>query len=119
MKKLVRMVCFAALVAGCNSSDGSEGTSGALTAPANLKAVTVDGKPHLTWTDAMNEESYMIERMDHAASTDWVVVKGAEDLVPDSTQYHDASAESSKTYMYRVMAMKGNESKLSNEVTWP
>jgi hypothetical protein len=112
------MVLALAGVAGCSSDDGDD-SKAALTAPTNLKASTVSGKPHLTWTDAANEESYMIERMDHGAGGDWEPLKGAEELVPNTTQYHDASADASKTYMYRVMAMKGSESKLSNEVTWP
>jgi endo-1,4-beta-D-glucanase Y len=106
-----------AFVVACGGGDSD--SSGDLTAPTNLKATTVEGKPHLTWTDAMNEESYMIERMDHAVSPDWVPVKGAEELVPNSVQYHDATADSAKSYMYRVMAMKGDQSKLSNEVSWP
>lgn len=112
------MVVALAGFAGCGGDDGDDSKS-ALTAPTNLKASTVGGKPHLTWTDAEGEESYMIERMDHGAGGDWETLEGAEELVPNTTQYHDASAEASKTYMYRVMAMKGSESKLSNEVTWP
>jgi hypothetical protein len=106
-----------ALSAGCSSDDDDSKT--ALTAPTNLKASTVTGKPHLTWSDAENEESYMIERMDHSAGGDWAPLEGAEELVPNTTQYHDASADGANTYMYRVMAMKGSASKLSNEVTWP
>ena len=109
-----------ALAAGCSSDDDDGGESGAaLTAPTDLKASTVGGKPHLTWKDSENEESYMIERMDHGAGSDWETLKGAEELVPNTTQYHDSSADASKTYMYRVMAMKGDASKLSNEVSWP
>ena len=107
-----------AFTVACGGSDG-DASNLALTAPTNLKATTVEGKPHLTWTDAKNEESYMIERMDHAVSLDWVALKGAEDLVPNSVQYHDASADPTKSYMYRVMAMKGDKSTLSNEITWP
>jgi hypothetical protein len=116
---LVSSVVALALVGGCSGDDDGDDSKAALTAPRSLKASTVDGKPHLTWTDAENEESYMIERMDHGAGSDWVTVAGAEDLVPNTTQYHDTTADASKGYMYRVMAMKGNESKLSNEVSWP
>ena len=112
------LVVVLAVFGGCSSDDGDD-SNGALTAPTNLKASTVDGKPHLTWTDAENEESYMIERMDHGAGSEWETLKGAEELVLNTTQYHDSSADASKTYMYRVMAMKGSDSKFSNEVTWP
>ena len=108
-----------ALTNGCGGGNDSSDSNSALTAPTNLKATTVEGKPHLTWTDAMNEESYMIERMDHAVSPDWVAVKGAEDLVPNTVQYHDTTADPAKSYMYRVMAMKGDKSALSNEISWP
>ena len=108
-----------ALAAGCSSDDDGGDSGSALTAPTDLKASTVGGKPHLTWKDSENEESYMIERMDHGAGSDWAPLKGAEELVPNTTQYHDSSADASKTYMYRVMAMKGDASKLSNEVSWP
>lgn len=107
------------LSAGCGDDGGDESGTSALTAPSNLKAATVDGKPHLTWTDGSGEEHYMIERMDHAASTDWAVVKDADNLVPNSNQFHDASAQAGKTYMYRVVAMKGDTRAVSNEVTWP
>lgn len=109
-----------ALASSCSSDDDDGDDSGAaLTAPADLKASTVGGKPHLTWKDSENEESYMIERMDHSAGSDWETLEGAEELVPNTTQYHDSSADTSKTYMYRVMAMKDDASKLSNEVSWP
>ena len=109
-----------ALAAGCSSDKDDGDDSGAtLTAPADLKASTVGGKPHLTWKDSENEESYMIERMDHSVGSDWETLEGAEELVPNTTQYHDSSADASRTYMYRVMAMKGDASKLSNEVSWP
>jgi hypothetical protein len=109
---------LSALSVGCGSDDGDDSKSG-LTAPSDLKASTVGGKPHLTWTDGENEDSYMIERMDHGAGSDWETLEGAEELVPNTTQYHDSSAVAGTTYMYRVMAMKGRDSKLSNEVTWP
>ena len=112
-----------ASVAACGDGGGDDddtgSSAGALTAPSALKATTVDGKPHLTWTDGQNEEHYMIERMDHAVSQEWVAVKGADNLVPNSAQFHDSSAESGKTYMYRVVAMKGASRAVSNEVTWP
>lgn len=101
--------------------DGSAGAAqtGAFTGPTGLKAATLDGKPHLTWTDGTGEDHYMIERMDHAASSDWVAVKDAEELVPNSNQFHDGSAVAGKSYMYRVVAMKAQVRKVSNEVTWP
>ena len=115
----IAVVLALALGAGCGD-DGGGNESGPLTAPTGLKVSTVDGKAHLTWTDALNEDSYMVERMDHSQSNpQWAVVKGAEELVPNTVQYHDASAEAGKTYMYRIMAMKGSEQALSNEVTWP
>lgn len=117
--KTVVALGFVAAAAACGGDDDGGG-SGGLTAPTGLKITTVDGKPHLTWTDAMNEESYMIERMDHSVSTtEWALVRGAENLVPNTVQYHDGTAEAGKTYMYRVMAMKGEEEALSNEVAWP
>lgn len=120
MNRFVWVVAASIALAGvgCSSDDGDDSKS-ALTAPTNLKASTVTGKPHLTWTDAENEESYMIERMDHSAGGEWKPLEGADELVPNTTQYHDASADVSKTYMYRVMAMKGSATKLSNEVSWP
>lgn len=113
---LAAVIAVAAVGVGC--SDDGEDSKSSLTAPTNLKASTMGGKPHLTWTDAENEDSYMIERMDHSAGSDWETLEGAEELVPNTTQYHDSTADASKTYMYRVMAMKGSASKLSNEVTW-
>lgn len=109
-------------ITACGGDDGPEdGTAGAeaLTAPTGLKAATMDGKPHLTWTDGAGEDHYMIERMDHAVSAEWVAVKDAEELVPGTNQFHDGSAQAGKTYMYRVVAMKGDVRKPSNEVTWP
>lgn len=112
-----------AAAAGCGGDDGGDdgesASTGSLTAPTNLKIATVDGKPHLTWTDGQNEEHYMIERMNHAASSEFAPVKGAENLVTNSTQYHDTSAVPGTTYMYRVVAMKGSTRAESNEVTWP
>jgi hypothetical protein len=103
-----------------NQDGGSMSGGGALTAPTNLKVVTMDGKPHLTWTDGANEDHYMIERMDHSvSSTAWTVVMGADNLVPNSNVFHDGSAVAGKTYMYRVVAMKGQMRAVSNEVTWP
>lgn len=102
---------------GDDDSSGGAG-SGALTAPSSLKVAPVDGKPHLTWTDGSGEEHYMIERMDHAVSTEWVELSGANNLPVNTTQYHDASAASGKTYMYRVVGMKGQTRAASNEVTW-
>ena len=114
-------LCVGASVGCGDDSDGDDGdaSGGALTAPTNLKATTVDGKPHLTWMDGKNEEHYMIERMDHSASSAWTVVPKAEALVPNSTQYHDASAVAGKTYMYRVVGMVGQTRAVSNEATWP
>lgn len=106
-------------VGGDDDDDTTGGGAGDLTPPSALKATTVDGKPHLTWTDGGGEEHYMIERMDHSAGTDWAVVKDGEDLVPNSNQFHDSSASAGTTYMYRVVAMKGDERATSNEVTWP
>ena len=104
---------------GDDGSHASAEQSAVLTAPTGLKAATLDGKPHLTWTDGAGEDHYMIERMDHAISSDWVPVKDAEELVPNSNQFHDGSAVAGKSYMYRVVAMKGDVRKVSNEVTWP
>ena len=104
---------------GGGDSDGNGSAGGSLTPPTNLKATTVDGKPHLTWTDGSGEDHCMIERMDHAVSTSWMAVKGADALVINTTQFHDASAVTGKTYMYRVVGMKGESRAVSNEVTWP
>jgi hypothetical protein len=109
-----------AMAVACNGDDGDD-KSTALTAPASLKVSTVEGKPHLTWTDAANEEMYMIERMDGSMGGQghWATVQGADNLVPNTVAYHDTSADPAKTYMYRVMAMKGEEMMYSNEVSWP
>lgn len=111
----------AAMGCGGGGDDGDDGSGGGsdLTAPSSLKATTVDGKPHLTWTDGDGEEHYMVERMDHSVSTEWVEVAGGNNLPLNTTQYHDASAASGKTYMYRVVGMKGQTRAVSNEVTWP
>lgn len=109
---------------GDSATESSPGAStastaaGGLTAPANLQISTVDGKPHLRWTDAQGEDHYMIERMDHASGSTWVAVMGADSLVFNSIQYHDASAAPGATYMYRVVAMQGQTRAVSNEVTW-
>lgn len=113
-------LCLSAFTGACSSDDGDDAeSSAALTAPANLKVSTVDGKPHLTWSDTQNEDHYMVERMDHAAGSAWVTLKNAENLVVNTTQYHDSSAVAGATYMYRIVAMKGQSRAVSNEVTWP
>ena len=61
----------------------------------------------------------MIDRMDDKVSSDWVTLKDAADLVPSSNQYHDTSAKTDHTYMYRVVAVRGAARAVSNEVTWP
>ena len=123
MTSILRMTLCLSLLTGfaaaCGDDGGDKGEAAALTAPSNLKATTVDGKPHLTWGDAQGEEHYMIERMDHSAGTSWAVVKDGEELVPNSNQFHDSSAQSGTTYMYRVVAMQGDKRAASNEVTWP
>lgn len=120
-RSLLCLTLMTGFVSACGGDDGDDGatTGGALTAPSGLKATTVDGKPHLTWTDGDGEDHYMVERMDHSAATDWAVVKDAESLVPGTNQFHDGSAKAGTTYMYRVVAMKGDSRAESNEVTWP
>lgn len=107
------------LAIGCGDDGNDSSMTSSLTAPSNLKAMTVDGKAHLTWTDGDGEEHYMIERMDHSASADWAAVKDADNLVPNTNQFHDVTAQAGRTYMYRVVAMKGDTRAVSNEVTWP
>ena len=124
MTSFTRIVLCASLLFGCALGCGDDGDDDAsrassLTAPSSLKAMTVSGKPHLTWTDGEGEEHYMLERMDHSAGGDWAVVKDADALVPNTNQFHDASAQAGTTYMYRVVAMKGEARAVSNEVTWP
>lgn len=130
MKTLRSLVLVVGLVlvaaAGCDGDDGGDdaqkegaGSTGTLTAPTDLAIKTVDGKPHLTWKDGKNEDHYMIERMNHAANTEFTAVKGAENLVTNTTQFHDSSAVAGTAYMYRVVGMKGQTRAESNQVTWP
>lgn len=123
LRNLAVALAFGVAALGCggggDDGDDTSGGGGDLTAPSDLNATTVDGKPHLTWTDGEGEEHYMLERMDHSASTEWVEVPGANNLPLNTTQYHDASAASGTTYMYRVVGMTGQTRAVSNEVTWP
>lgn len=109
-------LALAGFASGCGGGDDSDANT--LTAPTDLEVTEVDDGAHLTWTDGEGEEHYMIERMDHSISdATWEVLPDAEELVPNTNQYHDATVVEGTTYMYRVVAMQGETRAASNIVT--
>ena len=88
--------------AGMGGSGGSMGTKP--NAPSMLTATPLSGGAHLTWKDnSSDEEMFMIMRKEGSGSF------ATSATVPfNTTQYHDATTMSGKTYTYMVHAMKGD-----------
>ena len=105
---LVAGVFFAA----CSGDDDDTGVPAA---PSALNAALMTGQPHLTWTDNANDETgFSIERMIQGTGAFAEVATETFDI----EQYHDTSAASGKTYVYRVIAENASgASAPSNEAT--
>ena len=107
---LLLAVVLAGVACSGDADDGS-----APTAPSSLVASLMTGQPHLTWSDnSSDEDGFSIERM--------VQGTGAFAEVATETfnieQYHDMSAASGTTYVFRVIAENAaGSSAPSNEAT--
>jgi fibronectin type 3 domain-containing protein len=85
------------------------------TAPANLTATAVSASQiNLSWTDASNETSYIVERATGTLGT-FSLVGGP--LAANVTMYQNAGLIANTSYTYRVRAQNGDGNAISNTVT--
>lgn len=85
-------------------------------APTGLSAAIPTGMMEvaLSWTDnANNEQGFVIERSTNGGT--WAAITGT--LAANTVSYNDATISPNTTYSYRVQAVNGGGSAVSNEVT--
>jgi hypothetical protein len=87
LRALLMAGCLGLSVMACGGGDDDHGGDGALTAPAEPKAMLVAGPAvHLTWKDIATEHHYTVERKVGTGN----FVEFDTTLI-NTTQYHDAN----------------------------